>query len=231
MKLNIFITFILLLYFGLIASGQNTQEKSDKKLTITGTVMSLAKKPVGGAFIYVDSVRTSYKSKNDGSYKIKVTSSASKIMARSPEYGSCETIINGQTKINFILNGIPEKNSSGSGDNSTQSGQKDSGKKAPKYKVKKMNNYTDIYQMIRAEVSGVVVSGRSITIQQGHSFFGSSEPLYVVNGHIVNSIDFVVPLEVKSITVLKGTSAAIYGLRGSNGVISITLKNGSEKEN
>jgi TonB-dependent SusC/RagA subfamily outer membrane receptor len=48
---------------------------------------------------------------------------------------------------------------------------------------------------------------------------------------IVNSIDEVNPLEVKSIKVLKGSEAAIYGVRGSNGVISIALKNGTEKEN
>jgi TonB-dependent SusC/RagA subfamily outer membrane receptor len=71
---------------------------------------------------------------------------------------------------------------------------------------------------------------RSIQIQQGHSFFGSSEPLFLVNGVIVNSIDNINPLEVKSISVLKGSSAAIYGERGSNGVLSITLIDGSEKE-
>jgi TonB-dependent SusC/RagA subfamily outer membrane receptor len=93
-----------------------------------------------------------------------------------------------------------------------------------------MNTYNDIYQMIRGEVSGVIVSGRNVQIQQGHSFFGSSEPLFVVNGTIVNSIDNINPLEVKSITVLKGSSAAIYGVRGANGVISINLINGSEKD-
>ena len=93
-----------------------------------------------------------------------------------------------------------------------------------------MNSYNDIYQMIRAEVPGVVVNGRSIVIQQGHSFFGSSTPLFVINGVIVTSIDNVNPLEVKSIKVLKGSAAAIYGQQGTNGVITITLKNGTEQE-
>jgi TonB-dependent SusC/RagA subfamily outer membrane receptor len=84
--------------------------------------------------------------------------------------------------------------------------------------------------MIRGEVSGVVVSGKNIQIRQGHSFFGSSEPLFTVNGVIVNSIDNVNPLDVKSIAVLNGSAAAIYGVRGANGVISITIINVSEKE-
>jgi TonB-dependent starch-binding outer membrane protein SusC len=72
------------------------------------------------------------------------------------------------------------------------------------------------------------VSGRSIQIQQGHSFYGSSTPLFVVNGVIVTSIDNINPVEVKSIKVIKGTAAAIYGVQGTNGVLSITLKNGTE---
>ena len=102
--------------------------------------------------------------------------------------------------------------------------------KQTKSKPKKMNTYNNIYQMIQNEVSGVVVSGRSIVIQQQNSFFGSSDPLFVVDGVIVSSIDFVNPVEVKSISVLTGSAAAIYGVRGANGVISITRLNGSEEE-
>jgi TonB-dependent SusC/RagA subfamily outer membrane receptor len=105
----------------------------------------------------------------------------------------------------------------------------DSVEKPSGHRGRKMNTYNDIYQMIRAEVSGVVVSGKSIQIQQGHSFFGSSTPLFVINGVVVESIDNVNPLEVRSIKILKGSEAAIYGVRGSNGVVSITLKNGTEK--
>ena len=93
-----------------------------------------------------------------------------------------------------------------------------------------MNTYNNIYEMIRCEVNGVTVSGRNIQIQQAHSFFGGSTPLFVVNGVIVPSIDNVNPMEVKSIALLKGSSASIYGVNGSNGVICITLKNGSESD-
>jgi TonB-dependent SusC/RagA subfamily outer membrane receptor len=52
-----------------------------------------------------------------------------------------------------------------------------------------------------------------------------TEALFVVNGTPVNSIDNIRPQEVKSIDVLKGPDASIYGSRGANGVILITLKN------
>jgi hypothetical protein len=59
---------------------------------------------------------------------------------------------------------------------------------------------------------------------------GSSTPLFVVNGIIVPSIDNIEPIDVKSVRALVGSAASIYGVNGSNGVISITLKNGSETE-
>ena len=230
MKPRYFIIIVILFCLLLPAYGQNTNKKSDNRITITGKVLSIDKKVVEGAVFYIDSVKTTYKSRKDGSFKIKVSPSTVKLMVRSDDYGSCESLINGQTKIDFTLNGIAGNQSLKSGDAGEKKEAQESGYRVAKIKGKKMNTYNDIYQMIRGEVSGVVVSGKSVTIEQGHSFLGSSEPLFVVNGTIVNSIDYIDPLEVKSINVLKGSSAAIYGVRGSNGVISITLKNGTEKE-
>ena len=84
--------------------------------------------------------------------------------------------------------------------------------------------------MIRQEVPGVLVTGRSIVVQQPNSFFGSTQPLFVVNGAIVPSIDYISPVEVKKIELLKGSYATKYGLEGANGVISITLFSGSNKD-
>jgi TonB-dependent SusC/RagA subfamily outer membrane receptor len=184
---------------------------------------------VAGAVFYIDNIRTTNLTKSDGSYKVKVSSSVLNLEVRSSEYGSYKTPINDQATINFTLDG-ENSHSSLAPDTVKVTDMSVADNKSAKSKKKKMNTYNDIYQMIRAEVTGVVVSGKSIQIQQGHSFFGSSTPLFVVNGVIVYSIDNVNPLEVKSISVLKGSAAAIYGVQGSNGVISITLLNGSERE-
>jgi TonB-dependent SusC/RagA subfamily outer membrane receptor len=77
--------------------------------------------------------------------------------------------------------------------------------------------------MIRGEVPGVQVSGTSIRIQGASSLMLSTEPLFVVDGMVVNSIGDIQPFTVKSIEILKGSSAAIYGSRGANGVILINL--------
>jgi TonB-dependent SusC/RagA subfamily outer membrane receptor len=211
-----------------LSYGQNVDKKSDKLVTISGKVMTFDQNPVEGGVLYVDNIKTNIITKSNGSYKIKVSPSATSLEVRSDIYGSCEAAINGQTTINFI---IKDANAPAlkSEDNPGMGKLQDSVEKPSGSRAKKMNTYNDIYQMIRAEVSGVVVSGRSIQIQQGHSFFGSSTPLFVINGVIVETIDNVNPLEVKSIKILKGSEASIYGVRGSNGVVSITLKNGTEK--
>lgn len=54
-----------------------------------------------------------------------------------------------------------------------------------------------------------------------------TSPLYIVDGIPVNNIDNIAPTEIASMDVLKdGSAAAIYGTRGTNGVIIITTKRG-----
>lgn len=55
---------------------------------------------------------------------------------------------------------------------------------------------------------------------------GSTSPLFVVNGITVSSISGINPSIAKSIEVIKGPAASVYGLQGANGVISIHLKDG-----
>ncbi len=220
---NKILVLVIAVSFSKLAPAQKANKNSDKPVTISGMVLSSDKQPVAGAVMYIDNIKTSNITRSDGSYKIKVSPTASYLGVRSSQYGNSETLIKGRTTINFTF---------GSTDGSVKGGT-DSLPVIPDNKsdrtAKKMNTYNDIYQMIRMEVSGVVVSGRSIRIRQGRSFFGSSTPLFVVNGVIVPGIDNVNPVEVKSIQVLTGSSASIYGVNGTNGVISITLKDGTTR--
>jgi TonB-dependent SusC/RagA subfamily outer membrane receptor len=69
----------------------------------------------------------------------------------------------------------------------------------------------------------VRVNGTSITIQGSNSLNAGTEPLFVVDGVAVSSIGEIPPQMVSTIEVLKGAAASMYGTRGSNGVILITL--------
>ncbi len=57
----------------------------------------------------------------------------------------------------------------------------------------------------------------------------NGQPLYVVDGVETTNIDHILPDNVEKIDVLKNqSSTAVYGEKGKNGVILITLKNGNE---
>jgi TonB-dependent SusC/RagA subfamily outer membrane receptor len=91
-------------------------------------------------------------------------------------------------------------------------------------------NYTNIFELIKGRFPGVTVSsgqiGGAVYIRGATSINMSNEALYVVDGGVSTSIDYIHPCDVRSIDVLKDASAAIYGTRGSNGVVVIETKKG-----
>lgn len=96
---------------------------------------------------------------------------------------------------------------------------------------------TSLDQALEGRIAGVQVTSpdgqpgaaADITIRGTGSVTSSSAPLYVVDGFPQegNAFNYLSPDDVASITVLKdASSTAIYGARGSNGVIVITTKRG-----
>lgn len=81
--------------------------------------------------------------------------------------------------------------------------------------------------------SGISGSSKQIVIRGISSFNGNTQPLYVVNGVPQSGEVFskINPNSIQNIEVLKDASAtAIYGSRGSNGVIVIKTKKLSRNE-
>jgi len=232
MKLKI---LIIILFSFLMINGLSGQ-KNNKKITITGYVVDSRQHPVSEAIIMVDDVKTESFTDEKGYYKIRVKSSAGKIGIFTFSSGLFEQPINGRTRINFALPVIAPPNMSGNKDQSLNEtvdiGYRTVKKKditMPVSKIdftnKKYASYSSIYEMIQGEVAGVHVQGKSIKIHGIGSINLSTEPLFVVDGMQVNSIDDISPQSVRSIEILKGSSAAIYGSRGANGVILINTFN------
>lgn len=103
---------------------------------------------------------------------------------------------------------------------------------------------TTIEQAIQGRAAGVYVTQNtgapggalSVNIRGINSISGSNEPLYVVDGVQIpgsispsgsNPLSSLNPADIESMEVLQGPSAtAIYGSRGTNGVVLITTKRG-----
>lgn len=90
--------------------------------------------------------------------------------------------------------------------------------------------------LLKGDVAGVTVTegpggGIMVRIRGESSIYGSSDPLYVVDGTPVHAdpgggLSSVNPYDVESITVLKDAAAtSIYGSQGANGVIVVKTKN------
>lgn len=91
-------------------------------------------------------------------------------------------------------------------------------------------------QSLQGSVPGLIVTrsssmpGASASIRiRGVTTMSENDPLILVDGMAVNSIDQVAPDDVEQITVLKdAASASIYGARAAAGVILITTKSAKE---
>src|SRR5664280_555826 len=147
MKRNYFIFLLITICLWSFAYAHVDAKNSDKLITISGKVLNAENKPVTGAVIYVDDLKTNTSTKNNGTYKIKVSSSAINIEVRSPEYGTSKKAINGQTSLDFVLAGSNEQVLKSENTKKDKVAQ-DTIKKSSKNRGTKMNTYNDIYQMI-----------------------------------------------------------------------------------
>lgn len=91
----------------------------------------------------------------------------------------------------------------------------------------------DVGQALQGNAAGVNViqnSGKpgqslNVKIRGNNSISSGVNPLYVVDGIQTNDISGINPDDIVDLTILKdATSAAIYGINGSSGVVIITTK-------
>lgn len=93
----------------------------------------------------------------------------------------------------------------------------------------------DAGQLLQGKVAGLVINnpsgnpldGVQVMLRGISSLEGSYTPLVIIDG-IPGELDMVAPQDIQTIDILKdGSAAAIYGTRGTNGVIIITTKKGT----
>ncbi len=97
----------------------------------------------------------------------------------------------------------------------------------------------EVNQALQGRAAGVFVSNShanpggetNVRIRGVNSILGNNEPLYVIDGFIGGNINAVNPNDIESIDILKdASSTAIFGTRGSNGVVMVTTRMGGEKK-
>tara|TARA_R110002072_G_scaffold16720_1_gene64928 strand:- start:402 stop:3419 length:3018 start_codon:yes stop_codon:yes gene_type:complete len=79
-----------------------------------------------------------------------------------------------------------------------------------------------------AKANGAPGAGIKVRIRGVNSITGNNDPLVVIDGVLGGDLSTLNPNDIATMDVLKDASAtAIYGVRGSNGVILVSTKKGS----
>lgn len=202
--------------------------------TITGMITD-GLGPLPGASIIEKGTNNGVTTDFDGNYSITLKSGNPVITVSFLGYISKEIIVEGKRVINITLDeDIQSLNEVvvvgyGSQTRSTLT------TSIASVKSEEINEIpvADISQTLQGRAAGVNISAggapgsRTLVSIRGLNTFGDGEPLYVVDGVFTGSINNIDPGSIEKIDVLKdAAAAAIYGSRGSNGVIIVTTKQG-----
>ena len=201
---------------------------------LVGKVVNSENKPIANAKIYSDTIYSNVETDEEGNFEIPLPEKGRVINVYSHEYGLLSGNFNNENIMNFkFLDPKKSKKEQTKKGDKIAIGYSEADQKYQANTVqsldvqndKNTSMYRDIFDMIRGRLTGVSVSrDNKITIRGVSSVGNISEPLFVVDGLIVSSIDYISPNNVKSISVLKGAEASIYGSQGSSGVIIIKTK-------
>ena len=229
--------FFLLVLLSVLLAGNLAAQKSNKKITISGSVLNAGLYPVAYAIIIIDGQNTSVMTDTEGKFKIRVSPTSKRIGIVSFSNGIIDEEINGRSRINFRYRSreaqirpedLPEIPI---GDEGINTGYGYTKKKLLTNNIRKINardkkyaSYHSIQEMLEREVSGIRIIGGEVIIHGSSNMYGWVPALIMVDGVPADDLDNIKPPMVESIEVLKDASAAIYGTRGYGGAVLITTR-------
>lgn len=230
--------------------------------TLTGSVKDINGEDLIGANIIIKGEKTGTSTDVNGKFKLTIPANASQIVASYIGYTSKTISIKDKTTIVIVLESdaksLQEVVSIGYGN--MRKSDITGAISSVKVNEVESNSATSIQSLIEGRATGVQVtmgdaapgSAISLKIRGNSSLTGNSEPLYVVDGIIMNSasqdtngigagggvvqiaqngLTGISPQDIDNMEILKDASAtAIYGSLGANGVVLITTKKGKSEK-
>lgn len=224
-------------------------------ITVSGAVVDEAGVPIPAVNVVVKNTTIGVTSDFDGNYTINTPNDAVLVFS-SLGFATQEVEVQGRSTVNITMaedvTGLDEVVVVGYG---TQTKKELTSSVASVGEEDFIEGFNvTASQAIQGKVAGLNIQEGSgapggsarITIRGNTSIASNTQPLFIVDGvpigsggnagataggvnavNTVNPFDYLNPNDIKSISVLKGPSAiAIYGNRGSNGVILITTNSG-----
>lgn len=208
---------------------------------VSGTIKDKDGKPLPGASIKAKgATQVQAISNNLGEYTINIAPTVTALLFNYVGYYDQEVRLNGRKFINVVL----QENATGLDEvivtGYTTTTRRDLTGSVGTVNMKDIEKapVRSFEEALAGRVAGVSVTSESgepgsninIVIRGTGSISQSNRPLFVIDGFPMESLDndLIDPNEIATIDILKDASAtALYGARGSNGVIVITTKRGT----
>ena len=203
-------------------------------ITVSGTVTDDTDQPVIGASVMVKGSTTGVPTDLDGKYTIDVPADAV-LEFSSVGLRTVDIQVNGRAVINVVLNTDNTFLESvvvvgyGTQKKGSISGAVSAVNNDDIIKTKSEN----VQNMLTGRIAGLRVYQKSAepgSYRNDMDIRGMGSPLVIIDGVPRDVADFqrLNSADIENVSVLKDAAAAIYGLRGGNGVILVTTKKGSE---
>jgi TonB-linked SusC/RagA family outer membrane protein len=219
------------------------EEKKPVNRDISGLVLNEKKEPVAGASVFIQGTSIGTTTDANGKFHLSVPDEAVTLEISYVGYQTQTVEVNANTaSVNISLSastdGMNEVIVIGYG--TQKKGDVTSSVASVKAANFVKGSVRDAGQLIQGKVAGLTVvnasgdptSGSQIILRGQSTLMGVNQnPLVLIDG-VPGDLRMITPQDIESIDVLKdGSAAAIYGTRGTNGVIFITTKraNGNNK--
>ena len=225
------LALLLSVVFSLSVYAQN--------ITVKGTVSDESGEPLMGATVLVKGTNNGVATDLDGNYSISAPAKGTLVFSYIG-YDNLEMPVNGRSTIDVVMQSnsmmLDEVVAIGYGTvrkkDLTGAVSSVSGSELAKVPV------VSAAQALQGKAAGINIvqqsgapgAGVNVTVRGGASLTQSTDPLYIVDGFPMdNALSNIDINDIESIDVLKdASSTAIYGARGSNGIIVITTKSAKE---
>ncbi|RZK46953.1 MAG: TonB-dependent receptor, partial [Pedobacter sp.] len=214
-----------------------TLAASSQNITVRGKILNEAGTAVSNASVSIKGASTGTTSDENGNYSLSAPQNATLVFS-SVGFASLEVPVNNRTSIDAVLKAQnsdldqvvvigygTQRKADVTGATITVKGETLNEIKAP-----------NLFNQLQGRAAGVDIvnnssqigAGGEIRIRGNRSITGNNNPLVVVDGMVYGgSVNDINPDNIASVDVLKdASSTAIYGSRGSNGVIIVTTKRG-----
>ncbi len=207
-----------------------------QKMTVSGFVLDQNKEPLIGVSVIEMGSSNGTVTDLDGKYTLEVNPDATLVFSYVG-YTKREVAVNNQSTVNVnlvedqalidevvVIGYGVQKKSSMTASVSTVSA-KEITKQVTSNVASALLGRTPGVEILQA---GGEAGGDVSILVRGAASFGSTEPLYIIDGAVSNNgINSLNATDIESIEILKdGSAAAIYGSRAANGVVLVTTKSG-----